>query len=143
MSEEQKISSLIICYGLCYSFSIYGIKIRISVFGERDNVWELSQNFSNEKIEIYTQLSKFKDALCYSKRIQFFSADASIALKKSFDFKNLKSSSYCQILISSLISPQVVDKNIDWSILESKIIIFGLESNFEKDFISKYIIFKK
>ena len=87
MIDEQKIASLIISTGLCISFLFYGIKIRISVFGERKNVWELSKNFSDDNKDIYTQLSKLRDALSCSKRIQSFPADALKALKKSFDSK--------------------------------------------------------
>ncbi len=138
MIDEQKIAALIISTGLCISFSFYGIKIRISVFGERKNVWELSKNFSDDNKDIYTQLSKLRDALSCSKRIQSFPADALKALKKSFDSKNFVNCGYSQILISSLISPQVIDKSIDWNNINGKVIIFGLESTFEKKFIEKH-----
>ena len=45
---------------------------------------------------------------------------------------------YVQILISSLISPQVVDELIDWDVIQNqKIIIFGLKTNFEENFLKE------
>ena len=41
---------------------------------------------------------------------------------------------YCQILISNLISSQIVDKNLNWNNLGQRIIVFGLKSIFEEDF---------
>ena len=91
MSEEQKIASLLITTGLSISFSKYGIKIRISVFGERDNVWLLSDDFSSENIQI--QLSRLRESLACLKKIQSFPGDVLKILKNSFykkyDNKNI------------------------------------------------------
>ena len=134
ISEEQKIASLLITTGLSISFSKYGVKIRISVFGERDNVWLLSDDFSSENIQI--QLSRLRDSLACLKRIQSFPADALKILKNSF-YKKYDNKKYCQILISSLISAQVVDKKLNWNELGQEIIIFGLKSIFEEPFIKE------
>ena len=130
MSEDQRIASLLLCTGLAKSFSNYGVKIRISVFGERDNVWLLSDDFSSENISI--QLSRLRDAFACLTRIQSFPADALKKLKNSFcqQYDN----KYCQILISNLISAQVVDKKLNWNDLGQRIIIFGLKSIFEESF---------
>ena len=134
MSEEQRIAALLLCTGLSIPFSHYGVKIRISVFGERDNVWLLSKEFSSENIP--QQLFRLRDALACEKRIQSFPADALRKLKHSFLLKNYDCK-YSQILISNLISSQVVDKKIDWNELGQRIIIFGLKSNFDENFIKK------
>ena len=134
MSEEQRVASLLLCTGLSIPLSKYGVKIRISVFGERDNVWQLTDDFSKENILI--QLSRLRDSLACLKRIQSFPADALKKLKNTF-FKR-KNGKYIQILISSLISSQVVDNNINWNELGQRIIIFGLKSNFEEPFLKEY-----
>ena len=134
MSEEQRISSLILCTGLSLSFSKYGVKIRISVFGERDCVWVLTEDFSSNNLPL--QLSRLRDALSLKKRIQSFPADALRKLKNSFNEKY--DNKYCQILISNLISSQIVDKNLNWNILGQKIIIFGLKSNFDENFQKEF-----
>ena len=74
MSEEQRKASLLICTGLGKAFCKYGIKIRISVFAERDNVWLLTNDFSTENIDI--QLLRLRDTLASKKRIQSFPADS-------------------------------------------------------------------
>ena len=95
-------ASLLLCTGLSIPLSIYGVKIRISVFGERDNVWLLTSDFSSENIQ--TQLFKLRDALTCLKRIQSFPADALKKLKNTFS-QNYDDK-YIKILISSLISVQ-------------------------------------
>ena len=133
MSEEQRIASLLLCTGLSIPLSKYGVKIRISVFGERDNVWLLSEDFSFENIEI--QLFRLRDALSCLKRIQSFPADALKKLKNSFfEIHDKNYHKYCQILVSSLISAQIVDKKINWNELKQRIIVFGLKSDFEEYF---------
>ena len=133
MSEEQRIASLLICSGISIPFAKYGTKIRISVFGERDNVWLLTDDFSSENIDI--QLFRLRDALACLKRIQSFPADALKKLKNSYLQKY--NNKYSQILISNLISPQVVDKKLNWNELGQRIIIFGLKSNFEETFFKE------
>ena len=54
-------ASLLLCTGLSIPLSIYGVKIRILIFEERDNVWILTSDFSSENIQ--TQLFKLRDAL--------------------------------------------------------------------------------
>ena len=130
MSEDQRISSLLLSTGLSLSFSKYGVKIRISVFAERDNIWVLSDDFSYENLQ--QQLSRLRDVLSLKKRILSFPADALKKLKNSFYEKY--DSKYCQILISNLISSQIVDKNLNWNDLGQRIIVFGLKSNFEEAF---------
>ena len=130
MSEDQRIASLLVCTGLSLSFSKYGVKIRIGVFAERDNVWVLSDDFSYENLQL--QLSRLRDALSLRKRILSFPADALKKLKNSFYEQYNKK--YCQILISNLISSQIVDKNLNWNELGQRIIVFGLKSNFEEAF---------
>ena len=133
MSEEQRIAALLLCTGLSIPLSIYGVKIRISVFGERDNVWLLTSDFSSENIQ--TQLSRLRDALTCLKRIQSFPADALKKLKNTFN-QNYDDK-YIQILVSSLISAQVVDKKLNWNELGQRIIIFGLKSVFEESFVNE------
>ena len=133
MSEEQRIASLLICSGISIPFAKYGVKIRISVFGERDSVWLLNDDFSSDNIVI--QLFRLRDALACLKRIQSFPADALKKLKNSYLQKYCNK--YSQILISNLISPQVVDKKLNWNELGQRIIIFGLKSNFEDVFIKE------
>ena len=133
MSEEQRISSLLITAGLSLVFSKYGVKIRISFFHERDCLWALTDDFSYENI--YIQLSRLRDALSCQKKIQSFPADALRKLKNSFD--NIYSNKYCQILISNLVSGQIVDKNLNWNELGQRIIVFGLKSIFEENFIQE------
>ena len=133
MSEEQRIASLLVSTGLSISLSKYGVKIRMSVFGERDNVWLLFDDFSSDNIII--QLSRLRDALSCLKRIQSFPADALKKLKNSFFRKY--DNKYCQVLISSLISAQVVDKKLNWNDLGQRIIIFGLKSIFDESFVKE------
>ena len=134
MSEEQRIASLLLSVGLSLSFSKYGVKIRISVFAERDNVWVLTDDFSSDNIPL--QLSRLRDALSMKSRILSFPADALRKLKNSFYEKN-DGKKYCQILISNLISSQIVDKKLNWNDLGQRIIIFGLKSIFEEGFINE------
>lgn len=65
MSEEQRISSLIISIALCKSLTNYGIKFRISVFGETNNVWLLSDKFEDNDNNLKIQLNRLRDALIY------------------------------------------------------------------------------
>ena len=102
ISEEQRMTSLLLCTGLSIPPSIYRVKIRISIFEERDNVWLLTSDFSSENIQ--TQLFKLKDALTCLKRIQSYPADALKKLKNTFS-QNYDDK-YIKILISSLISVQ-------------------------------------
>ena len=95
----------------------------------------LSDDFSSENIQI--QLSRLRDSLASLKRIQSFPADALKILKNSFYKKYDDNNKYCQILISNLISAQVVDKKLNWNELGQEIIIFGLKSIFEKPFIQE------
>jgi len=140
MSEKQEISALILCIGLCKSLTKYGVQIRISVFGERNNVWLLSEKFDNEQL-INKQILRLRDALsCKQKRLMSFPADALLKLRKSFS-KNIINSEYkyVQILISSLITAQVVDDEIDWDEINTKIFIFTLKSEFEDKFINEIL----
>ena len=130
MSEDQRIASLLLCTGLSLSLSTYGIKIRISVFSERNNVWVLTNEFSSENLK--HQLSRLRDALSFRKRLLSFPADALKKLKNSFYEKY--EHKYCQILISNCISSQIVDKKLNWNELGQRIIVFGLKSIFEKNF---------
>ena len=130
MSEDQRIASLLISTGLSLSFVKYGVKIRISVFAERDNVWVLTDDFSSDNIK--QQLLRLRDALSFKARIISFPADALKKLKNEFEAKY--NNKYCQILISNLISSQIVDKNLNWNNLGQRIIVFGLKSAFEDEF---------
>ena len=129
MSEVQRVASLLICTGLSLSFSNYGVKIRISIFAERDCVWLLTDVFSLENVK--QQLSRLRDALSLKKRFLSFPADALMNLKNAFYENNNK---YCQVLISNLISSQIVDKKLNWDEIGQRIIVFGLKSNFEEQF---------
>ena len=134
MSEQQRIASLIIAYGLFKSLTMFGVNIRLSAFGESDYVWLLSDKFENDNINI--QLNRLRDALATNiKRFQSFPADALVKLKHNFENKKLVGK-YVQILISSLISPQVLNEEIDWDEIHcQKIIVFGLKTNFEDNCI--------
>ena len=133
MSEDQRIASLLITTGLSLAFVKYGVKIRISVFAERDNVWALTDDFSLDNIN--QQLLRLRDALSFKARLISFPADALKKIKNEFDVKY--NNKYCQILISNLISSQVVDKNLNWNNLGQRIIVFGLKSAFEEDFLKE------
>lgn len=76
--------------------------------------------------------------ICFSikKRIQSFHADD--ALKKwKYSFDHYYNNKYCQILISNLISAQVVDQKLNWNELGQRIIVFGLKSYFAQSFNEK------
>lgn len=136
MSEQQRISSLIIAIGLYKSLTLFGVNIRISVFGETNNVWLLSDKFENDN-NSNTQLLRLKDALNSKKRFQSFPANALVKLKQNFSKKKIVGN-YIQILISSLISPQVIDELIDWDVIQNQnIVIFGLKTNFEENFLKE------
>ena len=143
MNLEQRISSLIISTALAVTLSKYGCNVRISVFAERECCWVLSNEFTNKNIDL--QLSRLRDVLSAIKRLQSFPADALKMLKNSFERTyNGKDIKYIQVLISNLISPQVLDKNLDWNELGQRIIVFGIKSNFEDEIYNKYpAIYKK
>ena len=132
MSDEHKILALIICIALTKSFTNFRVKIRISVFAGKDNIWSLSkdENFTNND-DIYYQILRLRDSLTLCKK-RYFSvpADALMKLKQSFVSKGNEKSKYVQILISSLISAQIVDEKSDWDKIGQTIIIFGLKSEF-------------
>jgi len=135
MSEQQRIASLIIAIGLSKSLVMYGVNIRISVFGENDNIWLLYDKFENNNDNINKQLYRLRDALASKKRYQSFPADALVKLNQNFRIKKLVGN-YVQILISSLISPQVIDEMINWEDINVKrIIVFGLRTHFEDNFL--------
>lgn len=81
----------------------------------------LSDDFSSENIQI--QLSRLRESLACLKKIQSFPGDVLKILKNSF-YKKYDNKKYCQILISSLISAQVLDKKLNWNELGQKIIFF-------------------
>eukprot|EP00833_Pecoramyces_ruminatium_P013647 jgi/Orpsp1_1/1187679/evm.model.d7180000059405.1 len=141
MSQIQRITALVISTGLSFSLNCYGINIRISVFGERDGVWLLSDDFSTN---IETQLARLRDALASKKRFMSFPGDAIYSLKQDWLKRfNNKKTNYTSVLISSLISPQVVNKQINWSnTIHNKIIVFGLKSEFDEQFINKHKIYE-
>ena len=105
MSDEHQILALIICIALTKSFTNFRVKIRISVFAGKDNIWSLSkdENFTNNE-DIYYQILRLRDSLTLCKK-RYFSvpADALMKLKQSFVSKGNEKSKYVQILISSLI----------------------------------------
>ena len=143
ISEDQRISALLLSAGLSLAFSKYCIKIRISVFEERNNVWILTEDFSTKNIK--QQLSLLRDALSFKARFISFPADALKKLKYEFNIKynnnytinDENNNKYCQILISNLISSQIIDKNLNWNDLGQKIVVFGLKSVLEEDFIKE------
>ena len=135
MNIEQRIASLIIVTGLVIPFSKYGCNIRISVFAERECYWVLSNEFSNQNIEL--QLSRLRDVLSAINRIQSFPADARRMLKISFEKKSYNGK-YIQVLTSNCISPQISDKNLDRKDLRQKIIVFGIKTIFENEINKKY-----
>ena len=141
MTLEQRRFALILVAGLTIPFSKYGCNIRISVFAEKECCWVLSDEFSNKNIEL--QLSRLRDVFSSVNRIQSFPADALKMLKQSFERKTYNGK-YIQILISNLISAQVLDKNLDWNEIGQRIIVFGIKSNFEDEINQKYPdIYKK
>jgi len=146
MSQIQRIAALVISTGLSIPLKHYGVNIRISVFGERNGVWTLSKDFSTD---IETQLARLRDALTSKKRFMSFPADALYSLKKDwikrFNNKNPdQRTSYTSVLISSLISPQVVDDKIDWSQdISNNIIVFGLKSEFDKTFMNEHKVYEE
>ena len=141
MTLEQRRFALIIVTGLTIPFSKYGCNIRISVFAERECCWVLSNEFSNKNIEL--QLSRLRDVFSAVNRIQSFPADALKMLKQSFERKTYNGK-YIQILVSNLVSAQVLDQNLDWNEIGQRIIVFGIKSNFEDEINLKYPdIYKK
>ena len=139
MSENHKILALIICTALAKSFTDFRANIRISVFAEKDNIWYLSKggNFTNNE-DIFYQILRLRDSLkLYKKRYFSVPADALVKLKQSFKSKGNNKSKYVQILISSLISAQIIDEEIDWDNLKQTIIIFGLKSDLSENFREK------
>ena len=134
MSEIHCIASLVLCVGLCDALCRYGVKIRISVFENKSNIWMMSKNFDEIK-DIKYQIFRLRDALNNNiKRILSFPADSLDKLKNLYE-RNTKSdnSKYTQILISTLISPQVINQNVNWDKLNQNIIIFGLKTEFENN----------
>ncbi len=141
MSNEQRIAAILIASGLSFSFNKYEVNIRISVFGERDGVWLLSNDFS---LNVDSQLSKLRDALSCKKRIMSFPGDALYGLINDFKGKYSNyNKKYVPILISSLISPQVICKKVKWNILPERIIVFGLKSLFEEDFMKENNVYEE
>ncbi|OUM69791.1 hypothetical protein PIROE2DRAFT_57210 [Piromyces sp. E2] len=140
MSEVQRIAALVISTGISIPLSYYGVNIRISVFGERNGVWLLSDGFS-KNVDI--QLARLRDALASKKRYMSFPGDALYSLK--CDWKNRfdnEQTNYTSVLISSLISPQVVNKQNDWSNdISNNIVVFGLKSEFDEEFKNKLKIY--
>jgi len=134
MSEKHCISALILCIGICLALTNYGVKIRISVFENKNNIWLLSNNFDEEK-DIKGQLFRLKNALNHhKKRILSLPGDSLVKLKYLYENQiKDENSKYTQILISTLISPQVINEEVDWDEINQKIIIFGLKTDFEKD----------
>ncbi|ORX59905.1 hypothetical protein BCR36DRAFT_408277 [Piromyces finnis] len=143
MSPIQRIASLVISTGLSISLSSYGIKIRISVFGERNGVWIFSNDFETS-IEI--QLSRLRDALSSKKRYMSIPGDALLSLKKDWiekEYEN-KKTKYTSVLISSLISPQVVNKVVKWDeIISNNIVVFGLKSDFSEEFMKRHKVYEQ
>ncbi|KAG4092785.1 hypothetical protein H8356DRAFT_1049181 [Neocallimastix lanati (nom. inval.)] len=142
MSQIQRVTALVISAGLSIPLNYYGVNIRISVFGERNGVWLLSDDFSTN---IGIQLARLRDALASKKRYMSFPGDTLYSLKQDWidRFKN-EHTNYTSVLISSLISPQVVNKQIDWSnYISNKIIVFGLKSIFAEEFKNKYEVYEK
>ncbi|KAG4105393.1 hypothetical protein H8356DRAFT_1027608 [Neocallimastix lanati (nom. inval.)] len=140
MSEIQRITALVISTGISVPLSNYGVNIRISVFGERNGVWLLSDNFSND---VDNQLALLRDALASKKRYMSFPGDAVYSLKNDWMNRfNNEQTNYTSVLISSLISPQVVNKHIDWSNnISNNIVVFGLKSEFDEEFKNKLKIY--
>jgi len=142
MSEIQRITALVLSTGLSIPLSHYGVNIRISVFGERNGVWLLSEGFSKD---VTIQLARLRDALASKKRFMSFPGDAVYSLKH--DWKNRfynEQTNYTSVLISSLISPQVVNKQNDWSNdISNNIVVFGLKSDFDEEFKNKYRIYEE
>ena len=141
MSEDHQILALIICIALTKSFTNFRAKIRISAFAGKDNIWSLSkdENFTNND-DIYYQILRLRDSLTLCKK-RYFSvpADALVKLKQSFISKSNEKSKYVQVLISSLISSQIVDEESDWDKIGQTIVIFGLKSEFSDLFRNKII----
>ena len=135
MTEDQRIAVLIIVTGLVIPLSKYGCRIRISCFAERNCIWALSKEFSKENI--VEQLSRLRDILSKIKRFESFPADALKKLKESFTNKSYQGK-YLQILLSNLISVQVLDHKLDWIQLGQRIIVFGIKSFFEDRILNKF-----
>ena len=135
MNEDQRIAALIIITGLAIPLSKYGCRIRISAFAERNCIWALSKDFSKENI--VEQLSRLRDILSKINRLESFPADALKKLKESFE-KKYYQGNYLQILLSNLISVQVLDHKLDWNQLSQRIIVFGIKSFFEDKILNKF-----
>eukprot|EP00833_Pecoramyces_ruminatium_P015996 jgi/Orpsp1_1/1190028/evm.model.d7180000076217.2 len=146
MSQIQRITALVIATGLSIPLSYYGVNIRISVFGERNGIWLLSDNFTTN---IEVQLARLRDALSSKKRFMSFPGDALYSLKNNWnEIHNNKqtkcTTNYTSVLISSLISPQVVNKQNNWSkYISNNIIVFGLKSEFDEEFKKKHNIYEE
>ena len=69
MSDDQRIACLLICTGLSLSFSRYGVKIRVSVFAERDCIWTLTEDFSSDNFHVIEQLLRLRDSLSIKGRL--------------------------------------------------------------------------
>jgi len=140
MSQIQRITALIIATGISLPLYNYGVRIRISVFGERNGVWILSEDFSTD---INIQLARLRDALACKKRYMSFPGDALYSLKQNW-IKNFNTSetNYTSVLISSLISPQVVIKQTKWNIISNNIVVFGLKSEFDEEFKRQHRVYE-
>ena len=109
MHENENKCSLLICISLLKTLTQFGVKIRISVFGESEKVWILSEFIDNQNIDIL--ILRLRDAFCSQKRFISYSADALYKIKNNFYSKEEnKNKKYIQILISNLISPQIFNK---------------------------------
>ncbi|ORX61262.1 hypothetical protein BCR36DRAFT_408210 [Piromyces finnis] len=142
MSPIQRITALVISTGISLSLFNYGVNIRISVFGERNGVWLLSDDF---KTNVEVQLARLRDALASKKRYMSFPGDALCSLKQDWLKRfNQNQTNYTSVLISSLISPQVINKQIKWSDeISNNIVVFGLKSEFDEAVVKKYNIYEE
>ena len=145
MDNKERYFSLILCISIYKIFSNFGVKIRISVFAESGNVWNLSKDFIDDKNDDILLL-RLKDALCSAKRLISFPADAILQLKTDFKKKNINGK-YIQVLISNLISPQVFNEKINWDVINEIIkinendiiIVFGIFYEIENILLKRYL----
>ena len=133
MHLEEMFSSLLICISLLKTLLKFGVKIRISVFGEREKVWILSE-FIEIDNEIDFILLRLRNVFLSEKRFISFPADALFQIKENYlknYFKENQNKKYIQILISNLISPQVLIE-INWDPADENVFIFTLYKENEK-----------
>jgi MoxR-like ATPase len=115
LSPDKLMCAELLTVGISNVLSSFGVRTSYVAFADREAIWRLSDPMNHN---LMMELTRVIDSLRGGGRIGSYPLDAIFSARQDWSDRqpeNESSNSHLTIVISNFLSPQVLDRNLNWS----------------------------